>query len=147
VRWDSPLVMSPAATVADALRVVPAVAGFGIVVAERGTDGTVEGAGIRGILPASRLATALPNARLGDLVHTGVPSLDGEDITDGRHAFYVITEADAEAVTIIDHGRLVGTLTARSALRSPLYAPAVDADGRLALAAAVGINADAAEKA
>ncbi|MGL3149904.1 GuaB1 family IMP dehydrogenase-related protein [Microbacterium sp. A82] len=145
VAWDSPLVLPPSATAADALRLVPPAVGHGIVVAERGA--TVETSAIRGILPATRLATALPDAQLGDLVHTGTPALDAEDITDARSAFDVITETGAEVVAVVDHGRLVGTLSARSALRSTLYAPAVDADGRLAVGAAVGINGDVAAKA
>lgn len=147
VAWDTPLTLSPTASVADAFRLLPPTTGHGIVVAEGGGAADVEVAAVRGILPASRLATALPDAQLGDLVHAGSPALDAEDVTDGRAAFDVITEAGAELVTILDHGHLVGTLSARSALRSTLYAPAVDADGRLAVGAAVGINGDIAAKA
>lgn len=145
VAWDTPLVLSPSATVADALELTPPVSGHGLVVAE-GT-GRIEASAVRGILPATRLATALPDAQLGDLVHTGSPALEAEDVVDARAAFDVITETGADLVTIIDHGHLVGTLSARSALRSTLYGPAVDADGRLAVAAAVGINGDVAAKA
>ena len=145
VLWDTPLVLPPHATVADALRLLPAVAGHGIVVA----DGTAphDVGDIRGILPASRLATALPDAQLGDLVHGGTPSIDADDIGSERHAFDVITDAGVETVPVIRHGHLVGTLSARSALRSTLYRPAVDADGRLIVAAAIGINGDVAAKA
>lgn len=145
VAWDTPLVLSPSATVADALELIPPVSGHGLVVAEGA--GRIEASAVRGILPATRLATALPDAQLGDLVHTGSPALEAADVGDARAAFDVITETGADLVTIIDHGHLVGTLSARSALRSTLYRPAVDADGRLAVAAAVGINGDVAEKA
>ncbi|KQZ24536.1 MULTISPECIES: GuaB1 family IMP dehydrogenase-related protein [unclassified Microbacterium] len=145
VLWDTPVVLPPEASVTDALRLMPATAGHGIVVASGGAPHHVER--ILGVLPASRLATALPDAQLGDLVHGGTPSLDAEDIGSERHAFDVITEAGAEIVTIVRHGHLVGTLSARSALRSTLYRPALDADGRLAVAAAVGINGDVASKA
>jgi len=145
VAWDTPLVLAPTATVADALQLIPAVSGHGVVVAE-GT-GRIEASAVHGILPATRLATALPDAQLGDLVHSGSPALQAEDVTDARAAFDVITETSAELVTVTDHGHLVGTLSARSALRSTLYAPAVDADGRLAVGAAVGINGDVAAKA
>lgn len=145
VLWDTPVVLPPEASVADALRLMPATAGHGIVVATGGAPHHVER--ILGVLPASRLATALPDAQLGDLVHGGTPSLDAEDIGSGRHAFDVITDAGAEIVTIVRHGHLVGTLSARSALRSTLYRPALDGDGRLAVAAAVGINGDVASKA
>lgn len=145
VRWDSPLVLAPGASVADALRLLPAASGHGIVVAEGPRP--IEADRILGVLPATRLATALPDARLGDLVHAGTPSLDADDIGSERHAFDVITDARAETVTIVHHGHLVGTLSARSALRSTLYGSAVDADGRLAVAAAVGINGDVVAKA
>ena len=145
VAWDTSLVLPPSASVADALRLLPATEGHGIVVAEG--QGRIDADAVRGILPATRLATALPDAQLGDLVHAGTPALDAEDVTDGRQAFDVITEAGVETVSIVDHGHLVGTLSARSALRSTLYRPAVDADGRLAVAAAVGINGDVAGKA
>lgn len=145
VLWDSALVLPPEATVADALRLLPAVTGHGIVVAS-GTP-PYERARVRGILPASRLATALPDAQLGDLVHSGTPSIDAEDIGSERHAFDVITDAGADIVTVTERGVVVGTLSARSALRATLYRPAVDAAGRLAVAAAIGINGDVAAKA
>lgn len=145
VLWDTPLVLPPSASVADALRLLPATAGYGIVVAEG--PAPIDVGSIRGILPAHRLATALPDAQLGDLVHAGSPSIDADDIGSERHAFDVITDAGVEMVTVIHHGHLVGTLSARSALRSTLYRPALDADGRLAVAAAVGINGDVAAKA
>ena len=44
-------------------------------------------------------------------------------------------------------GRLVGVLTRTGALRSTLYTPALDAAGRLRVAAAVGVNGDVAAKA
>ena len=43
-------------------------------------------------------------------------------------------------------GALVGVLTRTGALRATLYAPAIDADGRLRVAAAVGVNGDVAAK-
>uniref|UniRef100_UPI0026172848 IMP dehydrogenase n=1 Tax=Microbacterium sp. TaxID=51671 RepID=UPI0026172848 len=147
VSWDTALILAPNATVSDALRLLPPVSGHGIVVADGAGRDAVDAEAVRGILPASRLATALPDAQLGDLVHRGVPALDAEDVTDARAAFDVITETDADVVTVVDHGRLVGTLSARSALRATLYAPAVDANGRLAVGAAVGINGDVAAKA
>jgi IMP dehydrogenase len=44
-------------------------------------------------------------------------------------------------------GRLVGCVTRKGALRSTIYTPAVDRDGRLMVACAVGINGDPATKA
>ena len=145
VLWDTALVLPPEATVSAALRILPATPGHGIVVAEGGEN--VSAAEVRGIVPASRLATALPDARLGDLARGDTPSLESEDVEDPRAAFDTIVAAGVEVVCVMRHGRLVGTLSRRSALRSTLYRPAVDAGGRLAVAAAVGINGDVAAKA
>jgi IMP dehydrogenase len=45
------------------------------------------------------------------------------------------------------HGEVIGTLSRTSALRSTLYQPALDRDGRLRVAAAIGVNGDVAVKA
>ncbi|WP_194397845.1 GuaB1 family IMP dehydrogenase-related protein [Microbacterium atlanticum] len=146
VTWDTPLVLPPDATVADAARLLPPTDGHGIVVAEAGGD-RIDADDVLGIVPATRLGTALPDARLGDLARGRAASVDADDIEGARHAFDVIVAAGAEMVTVLHHGHLVGTLSRRSALRSTLYRPAVDASGRLIVAAAVGINGDVAAKA
>lgn len=147
VPWDTPLVLSPEATVADAAKLMPATAGHGIVVADTSGGGQLEASDVLGIVPASRLGTALPDARLGDLARGRVASIDAFDIESPRHAFDVIVAADAEMVCVVDHGHVIGTLSRRSALRATLYRPAVDVSGRLIVAAAVGINGDVASKA
>ncbi len=48
---------------------------------------------------------------------------------------------------VVRDGRLVGVLTRVGALRSSIYAPALDDRGRLRVAAAVGINGDVTAKA
>ncbi|MGW9587414.1 GMP reductase [Microbacterium sp. NPDC055455] len=146
VTWDTPLVLPPDATVADAARLLPPTDGHGIVVAEVAA-GRIDADDVLGIVPAARLGTALPDARLGDLARGRAASVDADDIESARHAFDVIVAADAELVAVLHHGHLVGTLSRRSALRSTLYRPAVDASGRLIVAAAVGINGDVAAKA
>jgi len=100
-----------------------------------------------GCVPATRLGTALPDARLGDLVHSSVTALDADDLDGPRAAFDLMVAAGLEFALVRHHGQIVGTLSRRSALRSTLYTPAVDASGRLRVAAAVGINGDVAAKA
>ena len=145
VLWDTPLAFLPSATVADALVLLPAAEGHGIVL--RDTDGTE-----RGAIPATRLATALPDARLGDLVHGAIPALDEEELEAdprgaARAAFDRMAEAGIDFALVERHGRVIGTTSPRSALRGTLYRPALDAQGRLRVAAAVGINGDVASKA
>jgi IMP dehydrogenase len=140
VPFDTPFDFRPYDTVEDALRVVPAVAGHGIVLHE--ADG-----GFVGCIPASRLATALPDAKLGDLLHGALTSISADDIQGPREAFDAMVAADLDFAPIMRHGAVVGTLSRTSALRSTIYQPAVDAHGRLRVAAAVGINGDVVQKA
>lgn len=144
VPWDTPLVLPPDTTVADAAQLLPATDGHGIVVAESESPHVDD---ILGIVPARRLGTALPDARLGDLARGRAASIDADDVADARQAFDLLVAAEAETVCVLHHGHLVGTLSQRSALRATLYRPAVDGDGRLIVAAAVGINGDVAAKA
>lgn len=83
------------------------------------------------------------------------PRLSGVDIdavptietTDARGAFDALVALD-KTVAHVRHGdRIVGSTSRTSALRGTLYTPALDARGRLRVAAAVGINGDVAGKA
>lgn len=140
VAFDIPVELGPEATVAEALTLLPALPGHGIVLT--GADGSYVGC-----LPAEELGRADPGNRLGDLLHRTLPSIDAEDVSDPRAAFDLLVAADLDFAPVLRHGRLVGTLSRTSALRSTLYAPAVDASGRLLVAAAIGINGDVAAKA
>ncbi|MET4704215.1 GuaB1 family IMP dehydrogenase-related protein [Frigoribacterium sp. UYMn621] len=140
VAFDTPLFLSADQTVAEALRQIPAIGGHGIVI-------TDERGAFVGCIPALRLGTALPDARLGDLLHGALASIDADDVTDARAAFDLMVAADLEFAPVLHHGAVVGTLSRTSALRSTLYNPALDANGRLRVAAAVGINGDVAGKA
>ncbi|MGG7452046.1 GuaB1 family IMP dehydrogenase-related protein [Plantibacter auratus] len=140
VAFDTPLIMRADQTAADALRLIPAVAGHGIVLHD-------ERDAFAGCIPAARLATALPDARLGDLARGSLASIDADDVTGGRAAFDLMVAADLEFAPVLHHGAVVGTLSRTSALRSTIYTPALDASGRLRVAAAIGINGDVAVKA
>jgi len=140
VEFDTPLDFRPEHTVADALLHVPPVAGQGIVLHD---DKGV----FLGCIEASRLGSVQPDAKLGDLLHGPLASIDADDVTDPRAAFDLMVAADLEFAPVLRHGQLVGTLSRTGALRSTLYQPALDANGRLRVAAAVGINGDVAGKA
>lgn len=135
VAFDSPLLLSPDQSVADALTAIPPVEGHGIVLHDdRGR--------FLGCISAARLGTALRDARLGDLLHGQLASIDADDVTTGRAAFDLLVAADLEFAPVLHHGHVVGTLSRTSALRSTIYQPALDGAGRLKVAAAVGINGD-----
>lgn len=139
-RFDTAYDFSPDDTVADALAVLPPVPGHGIVLHDARNEYV-------GCITAERLATALSDARLGDLVHGSLASLDADDVDSPRRAFDLMVDADLGFAPVMEHGRVVGTLSRRSALRGTIYEPNVDASGRLRVAAAVGINGDVAAKA
>ncbi|MBN9180800.1 MAG: IMP dehydrogenase, partial [Microbacterium sp.] len=117
VPWDTPLVLPSHATVADAARLLPAIDGHGIVVADVDVADGLRIEDVRGVVPATRLGTALSDARLGDLIHSTPTSIDADDIESARHAFDVIVASGAETVCVLHHGAVVGTLSRRSALR------------------------------
>ncbi len=67
---------------------------------------------------------------------------------DPREAFDRLDSARRRVAPVVDaDGRLVGVLSRTAALRATLYAPAVDDQQRLRVAAAVGVNGDVAGKA
>lgn len=60
-----------------------------------------------------------------------------------RIAFDRLHESRRRFTPVVDDdGVLVGVITRTGALRSSIYSPALDADGRLRVAAAIGINGD-----
>ncbi|MCU1425577.1 MAG: guanosine monophosphate reductase [Microbacteriaceae bacterium] len=140
VAWDTPLSFSASDTAAAARSAVPAVAGHGVVVRDdRGR--------YLGCIPAIRLDGADPGALLGDLLEGPMTGIDADDIDSARAAFDLMVAADLEFAPVFHHGELVGTLSRTSAVRSTIYDPALDASGRLVVAAAIGINGDVAAKA
>lgn len=139
-QFDTPFHFGPDDTVEAALRQVPPVDGQGLVIRDAAGE-------YLGCIVASRLATALPDARLGDLLHGTLASIDADDVDGPRRAFDLMTEADLDFMPVMHHGAVIGTLSRKSALRATLYESAVDAAGRLKVAAAVGINGDVAAKA
>jgi IMP dehydrogenase len=140
VVFDTPYAMAPSDTVEVALRRLPAVEGQGIVLHEASGEYV-------GCLSAQRLATAPRDALLGDLLHGPLASLDADDIDGPRAAFDLLVAAELDFAPVLHQGHVVGTLSRRGALRSTLYRPAVDRDGRLVVGAAVGVNGDVAAKA
>ena len=77
VQWDTPIVLPPEATVADAARLMPATEGYGIVIAAASAD-RLHIDDVLGVVPAVRLGTALPDARLGDLARARTASIDAD---------------------------------------------------------------------
>jgi IMP dehydrogenase len=130
--WDTPLVLTPADAVADALNLLSKRAHGAIVVVDEGGRpvGTVDEAGCTGVDRFTRLRDVLDEGPL--TLPLGTPPRDVFEALGSRR---VALGLDAD-------GRLAGLLTALGALRAELYRPTLDGSGRLRTAAAVGINGD-----
>ncbi|MGD9484296.1 GuaB1 family IMP dehydrogenase-related protein [Streptomyces sp. TRM70308] len=135
---DTPIVMAPQATVADALSLLPKRAhGAGVVVADGRPVGIVTESDLTGVDRFTQLSQVMSK----DLL-----VLDAA--IDPREAFNRLDAAHRRLAPAVDaDGRLVGLLSRKAALRATLYTPATDAAGRLRVAAAVGINGDVAGRA
>ncbi|MFM1796295.1 MAG: hypothetical protein RL733_76 [Actinomycetota bacterium] len=65
-----------------------------------------------------------------------------------REAFDLLHEKNRRLAPVVDsNGNLVGIITKTGALRATLYSPALDANNKLRIAAAVGVNGDVQAKA
>ncbi len=142
---DTPLTLSPHHhTAADALHLIGKRAhGALVVVDDAGRPvGVVAEGDCRGVDRFTQLAQVM----------TPTPLTIGLDVVTGadglRRAFETLTEARRKFAPVVDgDGVLRGVITRTGALRSALYAPALDESGRLRVAAAIGINGDVAAKA
>jgi IMP dehydrogenase len=135
---DTPITLAPTQTVADALALLPKRShGAGVVVADGRPVGVVTESDLTGVDRFTQLSEVMSR----DLL-----LLDAA--ADPRQAFNQLEDAHRKLAPAVDaDGRLAGILTRTGALRATLYQPAVDARGRLRVAAAVGINGDVAGKA
>ena len=61
---------------------------------------------------------------------------------DPREAFGLLEESHVPVAPVLDGETVLGVVTRTGLLRSAIYTPALDADGRLLVGAAVGINGD-----
>ena len=144
--YDTPVSLTADTPVSEALRRIPAVQGYAVVVRRRGAQED-DAEAVLGVVPAERLEGALAQAPLGDLLPGRLVAIEAEDVPDGRAAFDALLAAGAEVAVVRQHGRVLGTISRRSAVRATIYRPHLDAEGRLAVAAAIGINGEVAAKA
>ncbi|MFB4320454.1 GuaB1 family IMP dehydrogenase-related protein [Actinomadura sp. 21ATH] len=136
--YDTPIRLAPGDTAGEALALLHKRAHGAVIVVEDGRPvGVVTEADCHGV---DRFA------QLRDIMSRDLVTLP--DGVDPREAFNRLHERGHRLAPVVDaEGRLTGILTRTSALRATLYSPAVDAAGRLRVAAAVGVNGDVAGKA
>lgn len=64
-----------------------------------------------------------------------------------EEAFTILSDNHVALAPVVDNDQLLGVMTRQGVLRSTIYDPAVDAEGKLVVGAAIGINGDVASKA
>ncbi|MEO8528807.1 MAG: IMP dehydrogenase, partial [Pseudolysinimonas sp.] len=78
---------------------------------------------------------------LWDAPVEGLPTVTADT---PRSAFDALVAAGVDQANVVIAGETVGSVTRTGALRGTIYRPAIDASGRLRVAAAVGINREVA---
>lgn len=136
--FETPITLDPTDTVGDALSLIHKRAHGCVIVTDAGRP--------VGVFTEN---DAIGFDRFTQLQHVMSRELDTlpADVTPVE-AFDRLHGARRTLAPVVDDdGRLLGLLTSTGALRSTIYRPALDADGRLLVAVAVGINAEPVERA
>ena len=136
--FESPITLSLKETVADAAALIHKRSHGAIVI--------VDGNKPVGIVTEDDLAGVDRFTQVSQVMTQELTTMP--DNLDPRQAFEFLNDRLRTVAPVVSkNGELVGIVTRVGALRATLYSPAVDAKGRLRIAAAVGINGDVADKA
>jgi IMP dehydrogenase len=135
---DTPVTLVPDDSVSDALALIHKRAhGAAVVIFEGRPIGLVTEANCAGVDRFARVR----DVAITDFVTAPVG-------TDPRKVFDLLEQGPVDVAVMTDaDGSLAGVLTRTGAIRAGIYTPAVDARGRLRIAAAIGINGDVGAKA
>ena len=136
--FDTPVTLNPNETVADAIDLITKRAhGALIVVEDNAPVGIVTEADCENVDRFTQLNKIMSK----DLVTL-------RDDVNPKEAFEFLTQQRRKLAPVINKaGKLIGIITRTGALRATMYQPALDSNGKLKVAAAVGINGDVASKA
>lgn len=135
---DTPVTLGPDHSVSDALALIHKRAHRAVVIVEN--DKPV------GVVTESACADVDRFARLRTVADADFVSAAAT--TSPREIFGLLEAAHATlAVLVHDDGTLAGVMTRTGAVRDGIYTPAVDRNGTLRIAAAVGVNGDIPGKA
>ena len=138
--YDTPVTVKPHHTCGYALGLIPKRSHGAAVVVDAGTGVPV------GLVDTSDVSGVDRFTQVREVMSTELLTLP-EGI-ESREAFARLRAARRRLAPVVDDGgRLVGLLTRDGAVRSTIYAPALDADGRLRVGAAIGLNGDPAGRA
>lgn len=137
--YDTPVVLGPHDTVAAALSLISKRSHRAVLVVDQENRpiGVVPESALTGVDHFAQLHTVMDTHTL--LLPEGIGPED---------AYRQLAEEHLGLGAVVDtDGRLVGVMTAPGAVRSSIYTPNTDKDGKLRVAAAIGINGDVAGRA
>ena len=138
--YDTPVTVKPHHTCGYALGLIPKRAHGAAVVVDPDTNVPV------GLVDTSDVSGVDRFTQVREVMSTELLTLP-EGI-ESREAFARLRAAHRRLAPVVDDGgRLVGLLTRDGAVRSTIYAPALDAAERLRVGAAIGMNGDPAGRA
>ena len=137
--FETPITLSPQHTVGDALSLIHKRAHGAVIVVDE--DNRPAGIFTEGDAAGFDRFTQLRNVMSRELVSLEA-HVTAEEIFERLSG-----QRLSVAPVIDDNGRLLGCVTRKGALRSTIYNPALDSQGRLLIAVAVGINGDPAIRA
>ena len=131
--FDTPITLEPHQTVGDAIALLPKRSHRAAFVVEDGRP--------VGVLTHEDCTEVDRFTQVHQVM--SVNPLTLPHTVEPREAYDLLENARRRLAPVVDaDGRLVGVLTRTLALRSTLYAPALDGLGRLRVAAALGVNGD-----
>jgi IMP dehydrogenase len=135
---DTPVTLAPHSPVSDALALLSKRAHGAVIV--------VDGGRPVGVVTEADCAGADRFAQLHQVMSSDLTTL--VDPLDPQKAFAELDAGRRKLAPVVGaDGMLIGILTRTAALRATIYRPALDAAGRLRVAAALGVNGDVGGKA
>ncbi|RKR20288.1 GuaB1 family IMP dehydrogenase-related protein [Arthrobacter oryzae] len=146
---ETPVTLAPTDTVIDALHLMGKRPHGAVVVVD-------PSGAVAGVVRAADCEGQDRFASLGSVIRHQPLVLDAGMLGAGpgaesaqalRRAFEAMDAAGTDYAPVQKDGVLAGVLTRKGALRSTIYRPSLDEDGKLKVAAAVGINGDVAGRA
>ena len=136
--FDTPVTLNPNETVADAIDLITKRAHGALIVVEDNAP--------VGIITEADCENVDRFTQLNKIMSKDLVTL--RDDASPKEAFEFLTQQRRKLAPVINKaGKLIGIITRTGALRATMYQPALDSNGKLKVAAAVGINGDVASKA
>lgn len=137
--FETPITLTPTHTIGDALALIHKRAHAAVIVT--GAEGEPLGIFTESDAAGYDRFTQLRHVMSSDLVTVK------DDDASPAFLFDQLSDRRVHVAPVVDgSGRMVGVITRKGTLRSAIYPPAVDAQGRLLIGVAIGINGDPAKR-